>query len=206
MEGSQDIDPCGKQENGQNTSGPKDCFLIFSFPPSMQQPPFLPEETLSRVLRLAKFDGMGALVLGGLFALTAAAGRHVPFTVIGLLAAGAGAVELHGEALLRQGEPRGMKWLIASQPFMFLVILTYCGLRLWLIEVPPVPEWLKAIVATSAAQAGLTLEGYMLMVNRLTALMVAVVALGFQGGMALYYWRRRKPVEQALAEGHNPEE
>ena len=31
----------------------------------MQQPPLLPEETLVRVLRLARFDGMGALVLGG---------------------------------------------------------------------------------------------------------------------------------------------
>ena len=29
----------------------------------MQQPPLLPEETLSRVLRLAKFDGLGALGL-----------------------------------------------------------------------------------------------------------------------------------------------
>ena len=39
----------------------------------MQQPPLLPEETLARVLRLARFDGMSVLVLGGMFALIAAA-------------------------------------------------------------------------------------------------------------------------------------
>src|SRR5678816_1370684 len=91
--------------------------------PSMQQPPLLPEETLARVLRLARFDGMGALVLGGMFALFAAAARDFPFAAIGLLAAGAGAVELHGAALLRQGDRRGMQWLVASQPYLLLVIL-----------------------------------------------------------------------------------
>src|SRR5215212_4806798 len=80
--------------------------------PSMQQPPLLSEVTLVRVLRLARFDGMGALVLGGMFALVAAANRDFPFAAIGLLAAGAGAVELHGAALLREGEPRGMRWLL----------------------------------------------------------------------------------------------
>ena len=65
----------------------------------MQQPPLLPSETLMRVLRLAKLDGMGVLLLGGLFALMAASGGEKPFAIIGLLAAGAGAIELHGAAL-----------------------------------------------------------------------------------------------------------
>lgn len=165
----------------------------------MQQPPLLPEETLSRVLRLAKFDGTGALVLGGLFALTAAAGRHFPFTAIGLLASGAGAIELHGTALLRRGEPRGMNWLIASQPFMLVVILSYCALRLWLGDVATAPEQFQALFAASAAQWGMTMEDYLQTLNRITALVVAVVAFGFQGGMTFYYWRRRAPVRQALA-------
>ena len=74
----------------------------------MPQPPLLPEVILMRVLRLARFDGMGALMLGGMFALVAASARDFPFAAIGLLAAGAGAIELHGAALLKEGQPRGM--------------------------------------------------------------------------------------------------
>ncbi len=164
----------------------------------MPQPPLLPAETLARVLRLARFDGLSALVLGGLFALSAAAGRHVPFAAIGLLAAGAGAIELHGAALLRQGEPRGMRWLLASQPFLLLVILTYCVLRLWLVGTGEIPESMRGLFAASAAQWKMSLEDYVVTLNRITALAVATVALGFQGGMTIYYWRRRKSVEAAL--------
>ena len=165
----------------------------------MQQPPLLPEETLVRVLRLARFDGMGAMVLGGVFALFAASVRDLPFATIGLLASGAGAIELHGAALLRQGHPRGMGWLVASQPLLLLVILSYCALRLWFFEVPPVPEKFQAVFAASAQQWNLSVEEYQRALNRITAGAVALAAIGFQGGMTLYYMRRREPVRQALA-------
>jgi hypothetical protein len=165
----------------------------------MQQPPLLPEETFARVLRLARFDGMGALILGGMFALVAAAARDFPFAAIGLLASGAGAVELHGAALLRQGEPRGMRWLVASQPYLLLVILSYCALRLWLIDIPPVPEAFRAVFAASAQQWGMSVEDYQRALNRITVLAVAAAAVAFQGGMMLYYLRRREPVYRALA-------
>ena len=166
----------------------------------MQQPPLLPEETLARVLRLARFDGMSVLVLGGMFALIAAAAGDFPFAIIGLLASGAGAMELHGTALLRQREPRGMRWLLASQPFLFLVILTYCALRLWFVELPPVPEAFQGVFAASARQWNMTVEDYQRALNHITALAVATAAVGFQGGMTIYYLRRRKPVYRALAE------
>lgn len=165
----------------------------------MQQPPLLPAETLVRVLRLAHFDGLGALIMGGLFALAAAAGRHFPFTALGLLAAGAGAVELHGAALLRQGEVRGLRWLIGSQPFLLLVILIYCGFKLSIDPSEVLPESLQALVAASAAQWNMSVPDYLSLINRLTAAAVAIAAIAFQGGMALYYWRRRRAVRQALA-------
>jgi len=164
----------------------------------MPQPPLLPQETLVRVLRLARFDGTGSLVLGGMFALGAAAAHDIPFAAIGLLAAGAGAIELHGAALLRQGERRGMNWLVASQPFLLLVILTYCALRLWLVEIPPLPESLQGLFAVNAQQWGLSVRDYQHLLNRITMLAVATVALGFQGGMMIYYLQRRRSVAQAL--------
>jgi hypothetical protein len=164
----------------------------------MQQPPLLPEETLTRVLRLAKFDGMGAMVLGGIFAIGAAGGGDSSFAAIGLLAAGAGAVELHGVALLRQGEPRGMNWLIGSQPFLLLVIFCYCALRLWFVAPPPVPDSMRTLVAVSAAQWQMSPEAFLIITNRITAIVVAIVSVGFQGGMTIYYLRRREPVRLAL--------
>ncbi len=165
----------------------------------MRQPPLLPEETLVRVLRLAKFDGLGAVVLGTLFALSAAGAGDGPCAVIGVLAAGAGAIESHGASLLRAGEARGMRWLIASQPFLLLVIWVYCGLRFTHFEMPPLPEGMRELAALSAQQWDLTVEGYFRMLNTITVAVLAVVSLGYQGGMTLYYWRRRRPVAQALA-------
>ena len=164
----------------------------------MQQPPLLPDETLARVLRVARFDGTGALVLGGVFALLAATSGNVPFATIGLLAAGAGAIELHGAALLRQSEPRGMRWLIASQPFLLAVILSYCAVRVWLVELPPIPESFKPIFVTSAQQWNMTPEQYQHALNRITASVVAIAALGFQGGLMIYYLRRRDVITRAL--------
>jgi hypothetical protein len=165
----------------------------------MQQPPLLPEETLVRVLRLARFDGTGVLVLGSIFALMAASAGEVRFAIIGVLAAGAGAVELHGAALLRQGEPRGMNWLIASQPFLLTVILAYCALRLWLMEIPPVPEAFQGVFAMNAQQWGMSVPQFQRTLNAITATAVAAASFGLQGGMMIYYVKRREPVEKALS-------
>ena len=165
----------------------------------MRQPPLLPEETLFRVLRIARFDGTGALVLGGLFALLAGAGGERAFAVTGLLASGAGAVELHGVGLLKQGNPRGMNWLIGSQPLLLVVILGYCALRLWFVELPPIPEDFQGVFAASAQQWGMSLPDYQRALNQITIGVLAVVGVGFQGGMMGYYVRRRPAVNQALA-------
>jgi hypothetical protein len=164
----------------------------------MRQPPLLPEETLARVLRLAWFDGVGALVLGGIFALSSAASGQVTFAVIGLLASAAGAIELHGAALLRRAIPRGMNWLVCSQPFLWLVVVTYCITRLIVVELPPVPESLRDLFAASAQQWGLTLDEYRLVLNRITIFFVIALTTVFQGGVTLYYIRRREPVLRAL--------
>ena len=46
--------------------------------PSMQQPPLLPEETLVRVLRIARFDGIGAPT----GAVRVAERKNVPLTAV----------------------------------------------------------------------------------------------------------------------------
>jgi len=166
----------------------------------MQQPPLLPEETLARVERLARFDGLGVLILSSFFAVMSALAHDIPFVIVGLLGAGAGAVELHGVALLKRYEPRGMNWIVGSQPFLLVVILGYCVLRLAHYEVPAVPDRLREMVTLGAQQWNLSVDEYFRMVNRLTAQIVAGVACLYQGGMTFYYWRRKAAVQQALAE------
>lgn len=164
----------------------------------MQQPPLLPEVTLARVYRLARVDGTGVLVVAGFFAFVSAGSGDYLGAMVGLLVAGAGALELHGAALLRQAEERGITWLVGSQFFLLLSILGYCGVRLLHLELPPVPDELRPVLETSAAQIGLGVEEYLERVYRLGLWTVALVSLLYQGGMMLYYLRHSDAVYRAL--------
>lgn len=150
------------------------------------------------MLRLAKLDGITVLVLGGVFALMAAGNGQAPFAIVGLLAAGAGAIELHGVGLLRRNLPAGMPWVFASQPLLLLVIFGYCALRLTHFEMPPIPDSLREAAAANAQALGMTLEDYFRVMNRVSAGLVAAIACAYQGWMAFYYWNRRRAVAQAL--------
>ena len=165
----------------------------------MKAPPLLPEETLIRVLRVARLDGLSVLVISGVFALVSALAGDGLGAVVGLLVAGAGAVELHGATLLEHGEPRGMDWLTGSQVFLLATIVLYCALRLY----HPVIEQMRAAMTDemkiSLEAAGWRLDEFMHFVYRTTYVAVAIVTTVYQGGMAVYYWRRREAVTRALA-------
>lgn len=167
------------------------------------QPPLLPDETLSRVYRLARRDGTLVLAIAGFFALlSAAAGDHIGVTV-GLLVAGAGAIELHGSHLLRLGETRAMRWLIGSQFFLMAAVIAYCAVRLATYDPRFINQALTPELRQSFAQAGYTggaLNELVERVYHLTYGAVALVTLLYQGGMALHYARRRESVALAIAD------
>jgi hypothetical protein len=165
----------------------------------MKPPPFLPEETLPRVLRVARLDGMSVAFIAGLFALLAALAGDALGAVIGLLVAGAGAIELHGATLLVHGEPRGMNWLITSQVFLMATVTSYCGLRLLHPGLAPLLAAVTDEMKVSLATAGWTPERFVRFIYTTTYYAVAIVTLVYQGGMALYYYRRRESVARALA-------
>lgn len=164
----------------------------------MKAPPLLPEETYFRVLRAATVDGISVMAVAGLLALAAAAVRDFPNAGIGLLVAAAGAIELHGAGLVRAGDARGMNWMIASQPFLMLVLLGYCAMRLYSPDFGPVNAALDAgLPAQSAEQRAMAED----LARSLYTPMYVALAIGtvlFQGGMAVYYWRRRAAVTAAL--------
>lgn len=154
------------------------------------------------MLRLAALDGRMLLFIAGGFAvLAAAAGQGLPATA-GCLAAGAGAMELHGAQLLRHGDERGMSWLIRSQLTLLAIILGYVGIRLAGFDPEPLMAQLDSERLDALRAAGMADEeilpalkmAYMILYGT-----VGVVSILYQGGMALYYHRKRGPVEQALA-------
>lgn len=165
----------------------------------MSQPPLLPEETYTRVIRVAKADGFGVLAFSGFFAVLAATSGDSSGALMGLIVSGAGAIELHGAGLLQAGEARGMRWLMGSQIFLLVAILAYCALRLIQIELPPIPDEMQALIESSAQQAEMTVPDYLLFIYRISFGLVALAALLYQGGMIFYYLRRQSAVRQALA-------
>ncbi len=148
------------------------------------------------------FDGRVVLTLATVFALLAAASREPTGTIVGLLAAGAGAMELHGATRLREGDPTGMKWLVRSQLGLLVVIVGYCIARLMHFDEALIARAITPEIEQQFQQAGLGQEEIMPLFRTAyyaTYVVVGMVTLFYQGAMARYYHRRRAAVAQDLA-------
>jgi hypothetical protein len=174
---------------------------------NINQPPLLhAHEIFTRVVRIARFDGMSVLIVSGAFALLAAAIGDFRGAVIGVLIAGAGAMEMHGVGLLRHGDPGGMHWLVRSQIFLLITLLGYCALRLTHPDLESLHEGFKTAMHSPAMQQawamqesmGMTEDRFLRQVYTLTYFSLAIATLIYQGGMAIFYVRRRDAVHQAL--------
>lgn len=164
----------------------------------MRVPPLLPEETLFRVLRLARFNGLSVLGIAGFFAVISAAAQDVPGAIVGVLVAGAGALELHGVSLLRHGDDRGTNWLVSSQLYLLVVVLAYVAFRLNNIDIEPMRRILTEEQRETIALAGFTDDQFLRTVYTLSSSVFGVITFFYQGGMAFYYHRRRAAITAAL--------
>ena len=166
------------------------------------QPPLLPAETLERVMRRARLDGTGVLALASAFALASAVVGDVFGAGIGLLVAGAGAVELHGAGLLRGGEIRGVRWLVGSQVYLLVVMLGYVGFRLVSYDATLINYAVTTDTRRDLIEMGYDDAAIARLVEKMyyiTYVAVGVVTLVYQGGLAIYYHRRRAALATALA-------
>jgi hypothetical protein len=162
-------------------------------------------EILARVTRVARFDGTSVLAVSGSVALLSAACRDVTGATVGLMVAAAGAIELHGVGLLRANNIAGMRWLVSAQVWLMSVILAYVAYR---IARPDIEGFIQFISTApvgdafeqAAAQVGKTLREYVLDAFRAFYLAVAVLTVVYQGGMAVYYLKRRGAIQVALEE------
>jgi hypothetical protein len=167
-----------------------------------KKPPLLPSEALRRTQRVARFDGTSVLVLSGLFAIASAASQDKAGTIIGLLVAGAGAIELHGFSLLQTGNVKGMKWLVFSQLCLLVMILGYAEFKLQHVDMSVLHQLWSTLNADDRQQqlllAGATEDEYLKGLYTTCYRLVIVLTVLFQGGMTLYYLRRRRPIAVAL--------
>jgi len=92
-----------------------------------------------------------------------------------------------------------MNWLIGSQLFLLATIIGYCALRLLHPALAPLLAAVTDEMKTSLETAGWTPEKFVGFVYNTTYYAVAIVTFFYQGGMALYYLRRRAAVASALA-------
>lgn len=142
---------------------------------------------------------MGILLVAGFFALVSALGGDRVGAIIGLLVAGAGAIELHGTSLLEHAEIRGMSWLTSSQFFLMIVILGYCQYGL---HHPNLQLWRESLtLAKTQLPPGLTIDEMAHDMNTLLYTIVGLATVAYQGAMAVYYMRRRRTVARALESG-----
>jgi hypothetical protein len=150
------------------------------------------------MLRVARFDGGSILILAGGFALGSASLHDVPGTAISLMVAGAGAIELHGAGLLRHGEERGLRWLVTSQVYLMVVMLGLVASKLGHIDTTAMRVLLTDDARAAIAQDGLTVDEFLHMAYVFGYGSVGAATVLYQGGMAIYYARRRTAVAAAL--------
>ena len=161
-------------------------------------PPLLPAKTLFRVQRLGRLHGGCVLYVAGVFALLGAVNGDTLGAIVGLAVAGAGAIEHHGAMMLGHHDPRGLRWLVASQLCLFAAIAVYCGIRLVHLELPPIPAELRPMLEANAVVAGVSLEDFVAMAYRLTLKLVLALSVLYQGWLGLYYFTKRHAIAQAL--------
>lgn len=164
-------------------------------------PPPLPAEVLARILRLASVDGRMLMILGGFFAALSALGGDGIGATAGCLATGAAVVELHGVGRLKLGDPESIRWLVRSQLLLLAVILLYVIARIATFDPVQMRALITPDLVESFRNAGLAEADIMPVVEnvyRFVYLVVGMVATTYQGGMALYYHRRRETVRVAL--------
>jgi len=161
-----------------------------------------PKETLHRVMRIALLDGWSIAIFAGLCALVSLVFGDLVGGIIGLIVAAGGVVELRGVRRLQQHDADGgMTLLIRAQLIVLGSIWAYALGKLFSFDPQTAMGNMTPDMKEMIDQVGLSTTD----INHLVSLTfyatyatVLVVTLIYQGGLALYYSRRRATVREAL--------
>jgi hypothetical protein len=159
-------------------------------------------KVLQRVLSVSRLNGWSVAVVAALGTLVTLALGDLSGTLVGLLAVGSGTMEIRGHKRLKRRDPEGMKWLVRSQLLLLGVLLAYCATRLGSFDADTAMANLTPDMEALLKEAGLARSDILPLVRTAylgTYTAVALTCLIYQGGLALYYRSRIRPVTEALA-------
>ena len=105
--------------------------------------------------------------------------------------------------MLRAGDLRGMRWLVSAQLYLMALILSYAAARFARPDIGPLRAVVTEELAEQIRMAGMTVDQMLVQLVRVVYGGVAAATLLYQGGMILYYLRRRAAVAEAI-EGEDP--
>lgn len=160
------------------------------------------ENGLKRVIGISRVNGWSITILSGLGTLVSLAFGDMVGAGLGLLATGAGAMEVRGHRLLRSGDPDGAKWLVRAELFLLAIIATYAAGRLLSFDAESVRENITPDQQALLEEAGLQMADIIPLVRLVFRLFYGALLLVtclYQGGLALYYRRKVPLLEEALA-------
>lgn len=160
------------------------------------------EKTVRRLIAFSRVNGWSVVIIAALGALAALALSDWSSVGVGVLLAGAGAMEVHGNRRLQCRDESGMRWLVRSQLAVLAIILVYCLARLGSFDRETATGNLTPDMAAVLNEAGISQQDILPLVQMVfyvTYGTVAIVTVVYQGGLALYYRRRRALVAEVLA-------
>ena len=141
-----------------------------------------------RKLRMAKGDALGLIVMGGLSLVLGACTFDWSTAVIGGIIGAFGVMELAGYRRYLTRQPQAREFLVGSQLGVLVLILGYCA---WKLYGPVKPESTSTLDALKELGADGSEFGAMAAgIEHMVYLAVAGVSLIYQGGLAVYYWRK----------------
>jgi len=143
----------------------------------------------ARVLRMAKFDGYGLIVMGIPSVIIACFSSSVVGIAIGAVVTGCGFLELDGFRRFTGGLPGARMRLMGSQLSLIALAWAYAG---WSVLHP---DPLSPEVSDLLKASGDNPSDVMALVDRLRWMVAAAicgVSLLYQGGLSYYYWSKTR--------------
>jgi hypothetical protein len=141
------------------------------------------------VLKMAKFDGYGLLVMGVPSIIVACFASSVSGFAIGAVVAGCGWAELDGYRRYTGRLPGARLRLVGSQ---FLLIALAWGYAGWSVLHPePLFPEVADLIKESGGQSS-DMQGLVGNMRLLVAALICGVTLLYQGGLSLYYWSKTR--------------
>lgn len=158
---------------------------------------------IDRAARVAKSSSIVTLIIGGLGLVVTLLSWDWSGLLISLAICAVGATEWVGYKRMRQAMPAAAKLLGANQLAFAGVITLYCLVKMLTFSTEQVkaaalsPEFRSQLSAMPSLQKSIDTEidQWAPLVTYGFYSLVIVLSVGFQGGLALYYFSRRKYIE-----------